>query len=127
MGKFEFKDSGKIRVEGSTKWAEKHVPGLAVEWKKDADTVFDSLVDKFDAIPQNLSVGCTYTGVADTQIKAETKLADVNQFTAEVMRTVKDSKIGVKFNSKNIPDLAFSHTHKSAFLVWWRSNVRTSV
>jgi len=116
IDKFEFKDSGKIRVEGSTKWAEKHVPGLAVEWKKDADTVFDSLVDKFDAIPQNLSVGCTYTGVADTQIKAETKLADVNQFTAEVMRTVKDSKIGVKFNSKNIPDLAFSHTHKSAFL-----------
>jgi len=116
IDKFEFKDSGKIRVEGSTKLAEKHVPGLVVEWKKEADTVFDAVVDKYDSVPQNVSVGVTYTGVADTQIKAETKLADVNQFTAEVMRTVKDSKVGVKFNSKNIPDLGLSHTHKNAFL-----------
>jgi len=116
IDKFEFKDSGKIRVEGSTTWAEKHVPGLTLEWKKDADNVFDAVLDKCDVIPQNLSVGLTYTGLADTQIKAETKLADVNQFTAEVMRTVKDSKVGVKFNSKNNPDLGFSHTQGPAFV-----------
>merc|ERR1712206_13408 len=49
-------------------------------------------------------------------IKAETKLADVNQFTAEVMRTVKNSKLGVKFNSRNHPDLGFSHTQGHAFV-----------
>jgi len=116
IDKFEFKDSGKIKVETSSAWAEKHVPGLTIECKKDADNVFDALLDKCDAIPQNVSVGFTYTGLADTQIKAETKLADVNQFTAEVMRTVKDSKLGVKFNSKNHPDLGVSHTQGKAFV-----------
>merc|ERR1712137_763170 len=99
IDKFEFKDSGKIRVETSSTWAQKHVPGLTIESKKDADNVFDALLNKLDSIPESLSVGFTYTGLADTQIKAETKLADVNKFTAEVMRTVKDSKVGVKFNS----------------------------
>jgi len=116
IDKFEFKDSGKIRVETSSTWAEKHVPGLTIECKKDADNVFDALVNTCDSIPQNLSVGFTYTGLADTQIKAETKLSDVNQFTAEVMRTVKDSKLGVKFNSRNHPDLGFSHTQGHAFV-----------
>merc|ERR1712007_67829 len=116
IDKFEFKDSGKIRVESSTWGAQKHVPGLTIECKKDADNVFDALLDECDSIPQSLSVGFTYTGLADTQIKAETKLADVDQFTAEVMRTVKDSKVGVKFNSRNNPDLGFSHTQGNAFV-----------
>jgi len=116
IDKFEFKDSGKIRVETSSTWAQKHVPGLTIESKKDADNVFDALLNKLDSIPESLSVGFTYTGLADTQIKAETKLADVNQFTAEVMRNVKNSKVGVKFNSTNNPDLAFSHTQGNAFV-----------
>jgi len=116
IDKFEFKDSGKIRVETSSTWAQKHVPGLTIESKKDADNVFDALLNKLDSIPESLSVGFTYTGLADTQIKAETKLADVNKFTAEVMRTVKDSKVGVKFNSTNNPDLGLSHTQGNAFV-----------
>jgi len=116
IDKFEFKDSGKIRVESSTAWAEKHVPGLTFECKKDADNVFDALLNKVNSIPQNLLVGFTYTGLANTQIKAEKNLSYVNLFTAEVMRTVKNSKIGVKFNSTNHPDLGFSHTQGHAFV-----------
>jgi len=56
-----------------------------------------------------LTKGLTFTGIKDTQIKADFKPLNVSQFTAEVTRSVGDlATVGVKFSGAGVPDVGLN-------------------
>jgi len=104
VDKFEVDKSGKFKLEAS---ADKAIPlaGLKLEVKSDC-------VDMGKA-----SAGFTYTGIADTQLKFETKAATPEAFTAEVTRTQGPITFGARLNGASVetPDLGMRFTQGPFF------------
>eukprot|EP00933_Yihiella_yeosuensis_P035380 TRINITY_DN288_c0_g3_i1.p1 TRINITY_DN288_c0_g3~~TRINITY_DN288_c0_g3_i1.p1 ORF type:complete len:294 (+),score=75.67 TRINITY_DN288_c0_g3_i1:57-884(+) len=84
IDKLEMDKSGGLKLEAST---EKAYPKLKFDCKsdlKDASKIF---------------AGLTYTGLADTQLKFETKPLAPQDFTAEVTRAQGPATIGLKYSA----------------------------
>uniref|UniRef100_A0A7S2MLJ8 Uncharacterized protein n=1 Tax=Alexandrium andersonii TaxID=327968 RepID=A0A7S2MLJ8_9DINO len=92
IDKLEMDKAGKYKLEASS---DKAYPGLKLECKSD-------LVDT-----SKVSAGFTYTGMADTLVKFETKPAKPQDFTVEVTRAAGIATFGCKAGMANIscPDL----------------------
>jgi len=92
VDKLEMDKSGKFKLEAST---DKAYPGLKLECKSD-------LVSASKA-----SAGFTYTGMADTLLKCETKVTKPDDFSLEVTRAAGIATFGIKAGMQNIarPDL----------------------
>lgn len=97
IDKFEIDKAGGMKLE-SVFSADLHkVKDLKVELKTDLKGL------------ESLSKGITFTGVKDTQIKAEFKPLNPKKFTAEVTRTVAEvATLGVKFGGPGVPDLGLN-------------------
>lgn len=93
VDKLEVDKKGAIKFEASSDKVQ--VPGLKVEVKSDLQNL-----DK-------VTTAATYTGVADTQIKFETKPLNPQDFNLEVMRQQGPAMFGLKCSAKDLasPDL----------------------
>lgn len=105
IDKLEMDKAGKFKLEASS---DKAHPGLKVEVKHDLVGL------------KKLSVGGTYTGVKDTQIKFETKAADPKDFAAEVTHTRGAATVGIKLTKAMLegtptPDLGVRFTSGGFF------------
>merc|ERR1712217_616993 len=61
---------------------------------------------KFNLADVNkISVGCTYTGLKDAQVKFETKATKPQDFTGEVTYSMGLATCGVKFSPAGLPDV----------------------
>jgi len=93
VDKLEMDKGGKFKLEAS---AGKLYPGLKVDCKSDLADV------------NKVSVGHTYTGLKDTQLKLEHKLTNPQEFTGEVTYSTGIATCGMKFTSAvlsgGIPD-----------------------
>eukprot|EP00933_Yihiella_yeosuensis_P035378 TRINITY_DN288_c0_g1_i1.p1 TRINITY_DN288_c0_g1~~TRINITY_DN288_c0_g1_i1.p1 ORF type:complete len:275 (+),score=63.85 TRINITY_DN288_c0_g1_i1:72-896(+) len=85
IDKLEMDKSGGLKLEAST---DKAYPKLKFECKSDLANV------------SKISTGFTYTGVADTQLKFETKPTEPQNFTAEVTRAQGPATIGLLWNGR---------------------------
>jgi len=87
VDKFEIDKKGGMKLEATLDNNLHKVKDLKVEVKTDLKDL------------ASVSKGITFTGVKDTQIKAEFKPLNPKKFTAEVTRTVAETAtVGVKFN-----------------------------
>mmetsp|Transcript_177391 Transcript_177391/g.431510 ORF Transcript_177391/g.431510 Transcript_177391/m.431510 type:complete len:275 (-) Transcript_177391:74-898(-) len=92
IDKLEMDKAGKFKLEASS---DKIYKGLKVECKSDL------------ADPSKVAAGFTYTGMADTLVKFETKPAKPQDFVLEVTRTAGIATFGCKAGMANItcPDM----------------------
>jgi hypothetical protein len=97
--KLEVDKSGAQKLEATLGKALHSVDALSLELKSDS-----SKLDQTTA-------GMTYSGIADTQIKFETKPLNPSDFTFEVTRAVGAATLGVKAGAKNVtkPDLGLRY------------------
>jgi len=97
VDKLEMDKDGKFKFESSADKTLHQIPDLKVDAKSD-------LVD-----PAKATAGFTFTGVADTQVKLETKPLKPEDFTFEVTRSLPQNlQVGVKAGMANLhkPDVA---------------------
>jgi len=95
IDKLEMDKAGKFKFEAAADKAAHSVADLKIEAKSD-------LVDSKKA-----TLGCTFTGLKDTQLKFETTPLAPNNFTLEATRTIPHATLGVKCGMANLtaPDL----------------------
>jgi len=103
INKLEFDKSGDIKTEATSKVAD----GVSLQLKTELMELSDVKNFKNN---KGTSAGVTYTGLPDTVVKVETKLTDPAQFKAELMKTIKNTKVGVKCEGVQVPDAGVSHT-----------------
>jgi len=104
IDRLEFDKSGDINTEVTATVADGCDLQIKTELKELNNIVKDFKGNK------STSVGVTYTGVADTVVQVETKVADPAQFTAELMKTFNKTIVGAKCEGANVPDVGISHT-----------------
>jgi hypothetical protein len=97
VDKLEVDKAGKVKLEASAKKESHGVQGLVLEAKSDLKSV------------NGMNCGFTFTGVADTHIKADAPLTKPDSFTLEATRNVPNGVIGLKCGMANVtaPDLGF--------------------
>eukprot|EP00408_Alexandrium_pacificum_P057414 CAMPEP_0171173712 /NCGR_PEP_ID=MMETSP0790-20130122/10361_1 /TAXON_ID=2925 /ORGANISM="Alexandrium catenella, Strain OF101" /LENGTH=278 /DNA_ID=CAMNT_0011638579 /DNA_START=76 /DNA_END=912 /DNA_ORIENTATION=+ len=95
VDKLEMDKAGKFKLEAAIDKSAHSIPDLKIEAKSD-------LVDSKKA-----TLGCTFTGLKDTQLKFETTPLAPNNFTLEATRAIQQATIGVKCGMANLttPDL----------------------
>merc|ERR1712070_904894 len=104
IDKFEIDKKGGMKLEAVADSGLHKVDGLKVEFKSD--------LKNLNAITK----GITFTGIKDTQIKAEVKPLDLKKFSAEVTRSVADlATVGVKFGGAGVPDVGLNIAKGPAF------------
>jgi len=103
INKLEF-DKGAIKTEVSSKVEN----GVSLQLKTELTELKDTIKNFKDN--KGTSAGVTYTGIADTVVKVETQLTDPALFKAELMKTHKNTKVGVKCAGVGVPDVGISHT-----------------
>jgi hypothetical protein len=104
IDKFEIDKKGGMKLEAVADSSLHKVKDLKVEFKSDLKDL------------AAISKGITFTGIKDTQIKAEVKPLDLKKFSAEVTRSVGDlATVGVNFGSAGVPDVALNVTKGPAF------------
>jgi hypothetical protein len=104
VDKFELDSKNAAKVETSLTNALHGIDGLKLEVKGDLT---------------NQNVGATYTGVADTCIKAETKNFSPDEAQVEILRGVGDAVVGAKWNVKKtgmIPAVGVNYTAGPLFV-----------
>jgi len=104
INKLEF-DKGAIKTEVTSKEV---ANGVSLQLKTELTELKDTIKNFKDN--KGTSAGVTYTGIADTVVKAETQLTDPALFKAELMKTHKNTKVGVKCAGVGVPDVGISHT-----------------
>jgi len=97
VDKLELDKAGKTKVEVSAKKESHGVSGLVLEAKSDLKSV------------NGLNCGFTFTGLADTQIKADAPVAKPDAFAIEATRSIPNGVLGLKCGMANLsaPDLGF--------------------
>lgn len=104
IDKFEIDKKGGMKLEAVADSSLHKVDGLKVEFKSD--------LKNLNAITK----GITFTGIKDTQIKAEVKPLDLKKFSAEITRSVGDlATVGVKLGGAGVPDVALNVAKGPAF------------
>jgi len=104
IDKFEIDKKGGMKLEAVSDSSLHKVKDLKVEFKSD--------LQNLNAITK----GITFTGIKDTQIKAEIKPLDLKSFSAEVTRSVGDlATVGVKFGGAGVPDVGLNVAKGPAF------------
>lgn len=104
IDKFEIDKKGGMKLEAVADSSLHKVKDLKVEFKSDLKNL--SAVSK----------GITFTGIKDTQIKAEVKPLDLSKFSAEVTRSIGDlATVGVNFKGAGVPDVGLNVTKGPAF------------
>merc|ERR1712070_620179 len=104
IDKFEIDKKGGMKLEAVGDSGLHKVKDLKVEFKSD--------LKNLNAITK----GITFTGIKDTQIKAEIKPLDLKKFSAEVTRSVGDlATVGVKFGGAGVPDVGLNVAKGPAF------------
>jgi len=95
VDKLEMDKAGKFKLEASADKTAHKIADLKVDMKSD-------LVD-----PKKATLGCTYTGVKDLQLKGETTPLAPKNFTLEVSKSIDKATIGFKCGMDNMskPDL----------------------
>jgi hypothetical protein len=97
IDKFEIDKTGGMKLEAVGDSSLHKVKDLKVEFKSDLKDL------------NAISKGITFTGIKDTQIKAEIKPLDLKSFSAEVTRSVGDlATVGVKFGGAGVPDVGLN-------------------
>jgi len=97
IDKFEIDKKGGMKLEAVADSSLHKVKDLKVEFKSDLKNL------------EAISKGITFTGIKDTQIKAEIKPLDLSKFSAEVTRSVGDlATVGVMFKGADIPSVALN-------------------
>jgi len=97
VDKLELDKSGKMKLEASAKKDSHGVNGLVLEAKSDLKSL------------NGLNCGFTFTGVADTQIKADALVAKPDAFSIEATRSIPNGVLGLKCGMANLtaPDIGF--------------------
>jgi hypothetical protein len=97
VDKLELDKAGKAKLEASAKKESHGVHGLVLEAKSDLKSV------------NALNCGFTFTGLADTQIKADAPLSKPDGFSLEATRSVPFGILGLKCGMANLsaPDVGF--------------------
>jgi hypothetical protein len=97
IDKLELDKAGKVKLEASAKKESHGVQGLVLEAKSDLKSV------------TGLNCGFTFTGLADTQIKADAPLTKPDSFSLEATRSIPYGMIGLKCGLANVsaPDVGF--------------------
>lgn len=104
IDKFEIDKKGGMKLEAVADNSLHKVKDLKVEFKSDLKDL------------SQITKGITFTGIKDTQIKAEVKPLDLKKFSAEVTRSVGDlATVGVKFGGAGVPDVGLNLTKGPAF------------
>jgi len=95
VDKLEMDKAGKFKLEAVVDKSAHSIADLKIEAKSD-------LADSKKA-----SLGCTFTGLKDTQLKFETTPLAPNNFTLEVTRAIQQATVGVKCGMANLtmPDV----------------------
>jgi len=101
IDKLELDKKGGLKLEAIS---DKVYPGLKVKVTSDCKD------------PAKITAGATYTGIKDTQVIVDTKIADPQAITCEVTRTQGMATLGLKYAGKGSPDLAAGFTSGPAFL-----------
>jgi len=97
IDKFEIDKKGGMKLEVVADAKMHQVKDLKLEFSSD-------LKD-----PAKITKGLTFTGIKDTQIKADFKPLKFKEFTAEVTRSVGDlGTVGVKFSGPGVPDVGLN-------------------
>lgn len=106
IDKLDFAKDGKYALEVTCDKASHKVDALTVTAKSDLTAMVKS------------SIGCTYTGIKDTQIKLDTKLEDVpGTACLEVTHALPSLTVGAKLSQKNYtaPDIGCRFTSGALF------------
>uniref|UniRef100_A0A7S0FPF8 Uncharacterized protein n=1 Tax=Pyrodinium bahamense TaxID=73915 RepID=A0A7S0FPF8_9DINO len=95
VDKLEMDKAGKFKLEASVDKAAHSIADLKVEAKSD-------MVDMKKA-----TLGCTFTGIKDTQLKLETTPFNLNDFSLEATKAVDKVTMGFKCGKANLtmPDV----------------------
>lgn len=97
IDKFEIDKKGGMKLEAVADSSLHKVKDLKLEFNSDLENL------------AKITKGLTFTGIKDTQIKADFKPLNVKHFTAEVTRSVADlGTVGVKFSGAGVPDVALN-------------------
>jgi len=111
IDKLEFDSAGAVNTEVTSTVAN----GCSLQLKTELNEL-KNVLKNFKEVGDT-AVGVTYTGIADTTIKVETKLADPAQFEAELTRTFNATTVAVKCEGTRVPDVGLSHTQGPLQLV----------
>jgi len=104
IDKFEIDKKGGMKLEAVADAGMHKVKDLKIEFKSDLKDL------------EAISKGITFTGIADTQIKAEIKPLNPKKFSAEVTRSVGDlATVGVNFKGAGVPDVGLNVTKGPVF------------
>jgi len=104
IDKFEIDKKGGMKLEAVADSSLHKVKDLKIELKSDLKDL------------EAISKGITFTGIKDTQIKAEVKPLNPKKFSAEVTRSVGDlATVGVKFGGAGVPDVGLNVSKGPAF------------
>jgi len=103
IDKFEIDKKGGLKLEAVADNNLHKVKDLKIEFKTDLKDL------------QAVSKGITFTGIKDTQIKAEIKPLDPSKFTAEITRSVNIATVGVSFSGAGVPDVGLNVAKGPAF------------
>lgn len=97
IDKFEIDKKGAMKLEAVVDSSLHKVKDLKIEVKSDLQSL------------EAISKGITFTGIKDTQIKADIKPLNPSAFTAEITRSVADlATVGVKFSGAGVPDVGLN-------------------
>jgi len=97
IDKFEIDKKGGMKLEAVADSSLHKVKDLKIEFKSDLKNI------------EGITKGITFTGIKDTQIKADIKPMNLSKFTAEVTRSVGDlATVGVKFGGAGVPDVGLN-------------------
>eukprot|EP00933_Yihiella_yeosuensis_P035379 TRINITY_DN288_c0_g2_i1.p1 TRINITY_DN288_c0_g2~~TRINITY_DN288_c0_g2_i1.p1 ORF type:complete len:276 (+),score=86.03 TRINITY_DN288_c0_g2_i1:76-903(+) len=100
IDKLEVDKSGGLKLEASS---DKAYPKLKLECKSDLADI------------NKIVGGLTYTGLADTQLKLETKPTNPQDFTCEVTRAQGPATLGLKYAASTGPDVGVRFTQGPFF------------
>lgn len=104
IDKFEIDKKGGMKLEAVADSNLHKVKDLKIELKSDLKDL------------EAISKGITFTGIKDTQIKAEVKPLNPKKFSAEVTRSVGDlATVGVNFSGPGVPDVGLNVSKGPAF------------
>jgi hypothetical protein len=103
IDKFEIDKKGGLKLEAVADNNLHKVKDLKIEFKSDLKNL------------EAVSKGITFTGIKDTQIKAEIKPLDPSKFSAEITRSVNIATVGVKFGGAGVPDVGLNVAKGPAF------------
>jgi len=104
IDKFEIDKKGGMKLEAVADNNLHKVKDLKIEFKADLSKGLEGITK-----------GITFTGIKDTQIKAEVEPMNPSGFKVEITRSVNIATVGVKFNGAGVPDVGLNVAKGPAF------------